>query len=337
MATAAVIGASGYLGTELLRVLSYHPDLHVTQAVSRSHPGETVASVAPQLEGYDGLRLTADPSAVDADVAFIAEPAGEAMRVAPALLDRGIRVVDLGPDYRLGTPEAYEAAYGQPHADPDHLARAVYGLPELFRDAIRSARLVANPGCYPTASLLALAPLVRDGAIAGPIVIDAKSGTSGAGSQPTASSHHPDAALTVRPYGSPSHRHAPEMRRVLATIAPDPPPIVFVPHLVPLVRGILASVYAPPSRPATADAWSDRLRTAYEGRPFVRVGAVPRLPWAAGTNRCYLSVQAADGFPVVFSALDNLGKGGAGQAVQNANLLFGWDEARGLVHSGFGV
>ena len=337
MASAAVLGASGYLGTELLRVLSYHPSLEVTSAISQSHAGEPLKSIAPQLERFGDLTLSADAQSVDADVAFLAQPAGEAMKVVPSLLERGVKVVDLGPDYRLRSAEEYARVYGRSHVDEAHLGEAAYGLPELFRDSVRRARLVANPGCYPTATLIALAPLLREGEVAGPVYVDAKSGSSGVGNSPSPASHHPDAALTIRPYGTPTHRHVPEMRRVLAEIGGAPSSLVFVPHLVPLVRGILCSIYAAPSPGSSAERWQGLLEREYHSSPFVRVGAVPKLPWAFGTNRCYLSVQSAEENPVVFSAIDNLGKGGATQAVQNANLMMGWDEAAGLAHPGFGV
>jgi N-acetyl-gamma-glutamyl-phosphate reductase len=337
MASAAIVGASGYLGSELLRVLSYHPELNVTQAVSASHGGESLGDLAPQLERFRDVPLLPDVTRVDTDVAFLAQPAGQAMQVVPQLLERGVRVVDLGPDYRLRSTDAYAQAYGLAHRDPEHLAEAVYGLPELNADAIRGARLVANPGCYPTATLIALAPLVAAGATTGPVYIDAKSGSSGVGAGLTSTSHHPESALTVLPYGTPTHRHVPEMEQALRALAPDAPPLVFVPHLVPIVRGILCSIYATPRNGGTAATWSDTLTRRYAGSPFVHVGPVPKLPWATGTNRCYLSVQSAQGAPVVFSAIDNLGKGGASQAVQNANLMFGWDQAAGLAHPGFGV
>lgn len=337
MANAAVLGASGYLGGELLRVLSYHPSLDVVAAVSSHHAGERLGDLAPNLERFADLRLLPDAGSVDADVAFLAQPAGEAMKVVPSLLERGVKVVDLGPDYRLADPATYRATYGRDHADAAHLPEAVYGLPELFGAAIRSARLVANPGCYPTATLLALAPLAATGALAGTVVVDAKSGTSGSGAQPTATSHHPEAALTILPYGAPVHRHVPEMHGVLDRLGTPVGPLVFVPHLVPLVRGILCSIYPTGAGDVDPASWEQIYRAQYAGSPFVKVGGVPRLPWAQGTNRCYLSVQRAGDRPVVFSALDNLGKGGAAQAVQNANLLLGLPESLGLAHAGFGV
>lgn len=337
MPRAAVLGATGYLGGELLRVLSQHPDLDVLGVTSQRQAGTRLGEIYPNLVKFSELVLTADAGRLDADVAFVAQPAGEAMRVVPGLLERGIKVVDLGPDYRLPDPAEYARVYGQPHADPEHLAEAVYGLTELNRAAVRGARLVANPGCYPTATLLALAPLLAAHAVEGPIVVDAKSGTSGAGATPTPTSHHPEAAGTVWPYGTPEHRHVPEMRDALGRWNGGAPPIVFVPHLVPLVRGILCSIYASSAGPFDPAAWGSIYAATYRDSPFVRVGGTPRLPWVAGTNRCFLSVQAVGEHPVVFSAIDNLGKGGATQAIQNANLLLGLDESAGLLHSGFGV
>jgi N-acetyl-gamma-glutamyl-phosphate reductase len=338
MARAAVLGANGYLGGELLRLLSFHPELELTAAVSRSQAGKTVGEVAPNTERFSDLVLRAEPEGLDVDVAFLAQGAGEAMKVVPSLLERGIRVVDLGPDYRLPLASEYARVYGREHTDPEHLAEAAYGLPELFGDSVRKARLVANPGCYPTATLLAVAPLAEAGQVGGPVVVDAKSGTSGAGAQPTPSSHHPEAALTVTPYGTPEHRHGPEMAAALGRLGGTASvPLVFVPHLVPLVRGILCSIYASPVAGADAGTWADLYAKRYLGSRFVRVGGVPKLPWAQGTNRCYLSVQFAGAAPVVFSAIDNLGKGGAGQAIQNANLMLGFDETAGLLQPGFGV
>jgi N-acetyl-gamma-glutamyl-phosphate reductase len=336
MANAAVIGASGYLGGELVRLISEHPQLTLSHVVSKSHAGEPTSEFLPNLPR---VSVVARPGAegIDADVAFLAEPAGEAMRVVPELLARGTRVVDLGPDYRLRDPSEYERTYGKPHTDPDHLAEAVYGLPELFGEQIRSARLVANPGCYPTATLLALAPLLRHQELASPIIIDAKSGTSGAGNALSETTHHPKAALSVTPYGTPRHRHLPEMAEVLSRLMERPPALVFVPHVVPLVRGILCSIYPSPAGGAKPDGWEELLRAAYGSTPFVHVGGTPHLGWAYGTNHCYLSVQRAGDASVVFSALDNLGKGGATQAIQNANLMFGWDESLGLARAGFGV
>jgi N-acetyl-gamma-glutamyl-phosphate reductase len=337
MAKVAVLGASGYLGGELLRLLAGHPHLDLAQVVSESHPGRPLSELFPNLLPDGGLTTIADPGAVDADLAFLAQPAGAAMKVVPDLLQRGIKVVDLGPDYRLPDASEYAATYGAPHTDPEHLGEAVYGLPELFGERIPAARLVANPGCYPTATLLALAPLLDAGEIGGPIVVDAKSGTSGAGSGFSSATHHPEAALTVRPYGTPRHRHLPEMRAALAAGGKKVPPLLFVPHVVPIVRGILCSIYPTPAPGAEPARWADAWRARYGAGPFVHVGGTPRLAWVQGTNRCYLSSQESDGMPVLFSALDNLGKGGAAQAVQNANLMLGRPPDEGLRTAGFGI
>jgi N-acetyl-gamma-glutamyl-phosphate reductase len=337
MAKAAVLGASGYLGGELLRLLSNHPALTLSTVVSQSGAGKTLEELYPNLAPDGHIVAQKDASAIDADVAFLAQPAGEAMKVVPSLLERGIKVVDLGPDYRLPSAELYQSTYGLVHADTEHLPEAVYGLPELFADQIRSARLIANPGCYPTATLLALAPLLRAKEIVGPIIVDAKSGTSGAGQGFSTSTHHPEAALTVHPYGTPTHRHVPEMRSVMGGLVDEVPPLVFVPHLVPVVRGILCSIYATPAGDVDPVRWANLLRAAYPGSPFVHVGGTPRLAWAQGTNLCFLSVQSAEGMPVLFSVIDNLGKGGAAQAIQNANLILGLAPDAGLRLAGFGV
>jgi N-acetyl-gamma-glutamyl-phosphate reductase len=337
MVRAAVLGASGYLGGELLRLLSQHPKIEVTQVFSRSHVGETLGDVHPNLAGPVDLKFEAEAERVDADLAFVAEPALASMKIVGPLVDRGVRVIDLGPDYRFTDPAVFRSTYGVDHADPSHLAEAVYGLPEIFREQLRTARLVANPGCYATATLLALWPLVQHQLLAGPVIVDAKSGSSGGGAAPTAASHHPEAALSVVPYGLPVHRHLPEIRTVLAQAGSEPPTITFVPHLVPLVRGILCSIYPTLSTSATSTSLAELYSTVYSGSPFVRVGGVPKLPWATGTNRCYLSATRVGEAPVVFSALDNLGKGGSAQAIQNANVLFGFDERTGLEISGFGV
>lgn len=337
MRKVAVLGASGYLGGEILRLLSFHPEFELAAVVSQSHPDRPVAELFPNLHPAPTLRTVEKLNGTAVDLAFLAQPPGEAMKVVPGLLERGIKVVDLGPDYRLPTAEQYRATYGRDHEDAAHLAEAVYGLTEWHTAQVRGARLVANPGCYPTAALLALAPLVQAGEVQGPVIIDAKSGTSGAGQGLSAATHHPEAALTVAPYGTPTHRHLPEMQRILGEFAGAAPPILFVPHLVPVVRGILCSIYPTPAAGADPKRWTEILERTYAGSPFVHVGGIPRLNWAQGTNHCYLSVQMVGGMPVVFSVLDNLGKGGSAQAIQNANLMLGLPAEVGLDFAGFGV
>ncbi len=337
----AVVGASGYLGAEAVRLLSGHPSLHLTQAVSAHHSGEPLSKILPWIPRSQDLRLASPSDPLDVDAAILALPSGESLRVVPDLLARGIRVVDLGADYRLTTPGLYEKVYGRVHTDPEGLASAVYGLTELNRERIATARLVANPGCYPTATLLALVPLARAGVLPPHVIVDAKSGTSGAGAAPGPLTHHSEAAASVTPYGDGMHRHLPEIRQALGMLAGTPahgsPGITFSPHLVPLVRGILCSIYAPGVDPTLPEPWMHVLEAAYADCPFVRLGSVPKLPWATGSNACLLHVQASPPSLVVFSAIDNLVKGGAGQALQNLNVMYGLPETTGLPLGGLGI
>jgi N-acetyl-gamma-glutamyl-phosphate reductase len=336
-----VVGASGYLGSELLRLLASHPSLRLTQAVSSSHAGETLDQVCPWLADGHEIHLGADTSKLDVDLAFLALPSGEALQRVPDLLGRGIQVVDLGADYRLKDPQEYLQFYGRPHSDLSGLEEAVYGLPEANREAIAHAKLVANPGCYPTATLLALLPLARRGLLPPHLVVDAKSGSTGAGAAPSAQTHHPQVGASVNPYGGGKHRHTPEIRQALDAFAPAPEggrgtQITFVPHLVPVVRGLLCSIYAPGVEDEQLSQWAPALHQDYDAAPFVRVGPVPRLPWAVGSNRCYLASEPSPPSGVVYSVLDNLVKGGAGQAIQNANLMLGLPETEGLPLGGLG-
>lgn len=332
-----IAGVTGYLGGELARLLSVHPSLSLVGAVSRSAAGKTLADCCPYLPDGKSTPVHENPSELDCDLAFLALPSGEAMRHVPGLLERGIRVIDLSADYRLKDPQEYERTYGAPHADPEGLERSVYGLTEPFRDAIRGASLVANPGCYPTAFLLPALPLIRAGWQPEHLVVDAKSGTSGAGAAPTAGTHHPTVAGDVHPYGGGHHRHLPEIRQEIARGTGRAPAITFVPHLVPIVRGILCSIYAPGVSPEAVPKLAEVLASAYGTEPFVRIGPVPHIPWAVGSNRCDIGIEASEGAAVIFSVIDNLLKGGAGQAVQNANLMLGRPEAEGLPVGGLGL
>ena len=334
------MGASGYLGSEALRLLAQHPDLKLTHAVSSHHAGEKLGSLCPWLSSGRDLVLTSDASAMDVDVALLALPSGEAPALVPGLLERGIRVVDMGPDYRLKDPEVYQATYGRPHADLDHLPEAVYGLTELAREEVAKARLIANPGCYPTATLLALLPLAREKLLPPHIIVDAKSGTSGAGTTPGPLTHHPQAGASVNAYGEGKHRHGPEIRQALTLLGgamgEDASQVTFVPHIVPVVRGILCTIYAPGVPAGAVESWTETLAQTYADSPFVRLGPVPKLPWVQGSNACQLATQAAPPSVVLFSAIDNLVKGGAGQAIQNANLMMGLPETAGLPQGGLG-
>jgi N-acetyl-gamma-glutamyl-phosphate reductase len=334
-----VVGASGYGGAELLRLLAAHPAAELAAVAAHSQAGEPVAALFPNLPGERRF----DPVDVDRlgalDLVFLATPHGPALDLAPALVDAGARVVDLSAAFRLA-PDAFATWYGEPHPAPARTAAggpgapqdptaAVYGLTEHHRDAVRDARLVANPGCYPTASLLGLLPL-RDLVVRGSVVIDAKSGTSGAGrgakDHLTFSHVHGDLAA----YGAPRHRHTGEIEQWSGL-----GPLSFTPHLVPMSRGLLATVYATLRDGVTRDDVQDRLAAAYDDEPFVHVlppGSFPHTKALAGSNGAQLSavVDERTGRVVVTSAIDNLGKGAAGQALQNANLMLGLDETTGL-------
>ncbi len=339
--TVGVVGANGFLGSEAIRLLASHPSFGLTQATSAHHGGKRLSEVAPWLPPSVDLTLTTNAEELDVDAALLALPPGEALSIVPGLLSRGIRVVDMGADYRLKAPGLYEDTYARAHTDPEGLGQAAYGLTELNRDAIRAAKLVANPGCYPTATLLALVPLAKKGLLPPHVIVDAKSGTSGAGASPTPSTHHPQAGASVTPYGEGKHRHLPEIREALGRLSSHgeqgSSEITFYPHLVPLVRGILCSIYAPGVPVEHSASWAATLQGEYSQSPFVRVGPVPKLPWTAGSNSCLISVQSSPPSLVLFSTLDNLVKGGAGQAIQNLNVMFGLPETAGLPLGGLGI
>ncbi|HHQ42267.1 MAG TPA: N-acetyl-gamma-glutamyl-phosphate reductase [Chromatiales bacterium] len=332
----AIVGGTGYTGAELLRLLVRHPQVEVACVTSRQAAGQPVAEVFPSLRGHVDLAYVAPDEAplADVDLVFFATPNGTAMRQAPALLEAGVRVVDLAADFRLRDPEEWARWYGEPHACPELLAEAAYGLPELFREEIRGARLVANPGCYPTAVTLGLVPLLEAGlADATRLVADAKSGASGAGRRAREDLLLAEAADSVRAYAVPGHRHHPEIVQTLARFAEEPVGLTFVPHLMPMVRGIHATLYAELRDPA-ADLQSV-YEARYAGEPFVDVmpaGAHPETRSARGANVCRIAVHRPAGGEraVVLSVIDNLVKGAAGQAVQNMNLMLGLPETLGL-------
>lgn len=324
---------------ELVRLLCRHPDVELTVLTSQSYVGQPFWRVYPSLFRYVELECadsTPELVAAEADVAFVALPHGHAMGVAAALLDKGCRVVDLGADFRFREKQTYEQWYRIPHTAPELLPAAVYGLPEWYRERIRTASLVANPGCYPTGALLALLPLVRAGWIdLRGIVVDAKSGVSGAGRVTTLTTHYGECNENLRPYSVPGHRHVPEMEQELSLIAQAEVRIAFTPHLVPMTRGILCTVYATPLRTVSATDILNLYRETYRDEPFVRVlpdGMLPQTKAVAGSNYCDLAaaVDARTGRVILFSAIDNLVKGAAGQAVQNMNIMCRLPETRGL-------
>ncbi len=328
---AGVVGGSGYLGAELLRLLAGHPDIEVAVAQAESSAGDLVAHAYPGLaSAYPDMRFGAiDPQALGGcDVVFVAVPSGRSQAVVAEATRVAGCVVDLGADFRLKDPDAYPAWYGFVHSCPELLAEAVYGLPELDRGPLHGARLVAAPGCYVTAAVLALAPLLRAGVVAPhPVVVDAASGTSGAGKAPTAATHHASVNESFVAYKLAGHRHTPEMEQATGAT------ILFTPHLAPMTRGILATCYAHAVGPSSTEDVLGVLREAYAGEPFVKVVEDPPATRDTyGTNVARLTARhdPRTGLTVVLAALDNLTKGGAGQAIQAANLALGLDETAGL-------
>lgn len=336
MIRVSILGATGYSALELIKLLLRHPEVQIAALTSRQEGSPTIASVHPSLQGRLALRCeNLEPAAVAerSDCVFCCLPHGVVTRWVPPLLAAGVRVIDLSADYRLRDPAVYEKWYHQPHGDVEHLPQAVYGLPELFRDSIRGAQLVANPGCYPTTAALALAPLLKAGLIEPHgIIIDAKSGVSGAGREPKLTTHYPECNESISAYGVGNHRHTPEIEQTLSAACGTAVEVIFTPHLVPMDRGILSTSYALPRGEASEAELKQALRTFYDGEPFVRV--VDHLPGtkdSAHTNFCDVTVRRVKGRVLTVSCEDNLIKGASGQAVQNMNLMFGLKETAGLL------
>ncbi len=338
MVRAAVLGASGYTGGELLRLLAVHPEIEVEVATSREYAGKPIHAAHPHLRGFYQIRYTRlDTSRVlDVDLAFNALPHGVAVEYTGMLVDHGIRVVDLSADYRLKDPGEYERWYGFQHPREDLLSQAVYGLPELHREEIRGARLVASPGCNATAAILALAPAAVAGLIGDRVVVDVKAGSSEGGSKPRKGSHHPEREGAARPYSASGHRHEAEVEQEVSRLAGHRVTASLVPHAVSMIRGVLASAHL-----WVEDLDPMTLRRGYArvfgGERFIRVapeGWVVDVKNVAGSNIVDVgySYDGRTGRLTLFAALDNLIRGAAGQAIQSANLMLGLDEGLGLLY-----
>jgi N-acetyl-gamma-glutamyl-phosphate reductase len=332
MIRVAILGASGYVGGELMRLIAAHPAMEVGVAFGASNAGQRVEAVHPHLAlAYPDINFAAWDSTLlrGCDLIFAALPHGETQRLAEELLAPGIPFVDLGADFRLDSAAEFERWYGEPHARPDLLAGFIYGLPEFFREAIKGSKRVAAPGCYPTAASLALRPLVEAGAIEKhDIVVDAASGVSGAGRTANAGAHFCAVDGNFRAYGLLNHRHTAEMEMVSGAS------VLFTPHLMPASRGILATCYAKATGPSDPLAI---LCDAYAGEAFVHVGeTAPETKWATGSNAAFLTARYHErtGTIIALAAIDNLGKGAAGQMIQCANLMLGLDEGAGLSNMG---
>lgn len=338
MIRAAVVGATGYAGAELVRLLTGHPGVVLTMITSRQYAGTPFARVYPSLAGC--IDLVCEPLSMKAlcekaDVIFTALPHKIPMSIVPELIDKGKKVIDLSADFRFKDQAVYEAHY-QPHEANHLLDQAVYGLCELYRDDITTAALVGNPGCYPTSALLPLVPLLKKQLVdARGIIIDAKSGVSGAGRSLSLGSHYCQVNESFKAYKVASHRHNPEIEAILSDAAQVPLPVTFTPHLVPMTRGMLTTTYAGLKTGVAAAGVRDCLMDAYENEPFVRLVDDDQLPdtlHVHGTNCCEIGFRIDErcGRLVLISAIDNLGKGAAGQAVQNMNLMCGLEETAGL-------
>ncbi len=335
MLRAGIVGASGYTGAELMRILAGHPELEVEVATAGQYAGTGIASLYPSLAGrYGGDFVAYEPGLLDScDVVFSCLPHGESMKVVAEAVSAGRKVVDLSADFRLPA-DVYAEWYELDHTSPDLLDDAVYGLCELNRDEIAGASLVANPGCFPTASLLGLYPLAKAGMIAGTVIIDAKTGISGAGRKLTLPTHFSQASDSITPYAVSGHRHAPEISLCLQEMTAGPVKMVFTPHLAPMDRGILSTMYVPLQQSAKPAEVRAAFQEAFSGEPFVQLlqeGAYPQTKAVRGGNSCHVAVEVSGaGVAIVMSAIDNLVKGASGQAVQSANIMFGMDEKLGL-------
>lgn len=345
MTKAAVVGATGYAGAELVRLLAGHPDVDLTMITSRQYAGERFDAIYPALAGQLALRCEtydAQKICAAADVIFLALPHKLPMAFVPELIAQGKKVVDLSADFRFQDAAVYEAAY-QPHCARELLKISVYGLCEVYADRIRTADLVGNPGCYPTSVLLPLVPLLKAGWLnPATLIADSKSGVSGAGRSLSLTAHFCEVHGSFKAYKVAEHRHAPEMNAVLSETAGVPGHITFVPHLVPMSRGMQTTIYADLQEKVTADDVRSCLEAFYGEKPFVRIRPDGRPPDSAhvrGTNYCDIGFKLDPGANrlILLSAIDNLVKGAAGQAVQNMNLMCGVDETAGLLQMPFPI
>ncbi|OAS14486.1 N-acetyl-gamma-glutamyl-phosphate reductase [Paenibacillus oryzisoli] len=337
---AAIIGATGYGGAELIRLLQAHPLVQITSVISTSNAGAPLAEHFPHLQEIvvDILDvLDVDLIAGKADVVFLATPAGVSAGLSPQLIEAGLKVIDISGDLRLKSASDYEKWYKKPAASEEALARSIYGLSEVFGDEVKGSDLIANPGCYPTATLLGLIPAVEAGWIdPSTIIIDAKSGVSGAGRGLGLGAHYSEVNENLSAYKINKHQHIPEIEQALSRIAGKPVVTTFTTHLVPMTRGIMATMYATLTGEHTAEAFIEKYQQYYEGRKFVRIrplGKYPSTKEVMGSNYCDIgfAVDERTGRVTIVSVIDNVVKGAAGQAIQNLNIMQGWDETTGLL------
>lgn len=335
----AIVGATGYTGEELVRILVDHPKAQITSLTAKIDQPRDIAQIFPELSGKISMvcdNLVVDEVTTKCDLAYLALPHRVSMEVAPKFLKADVKVVDLSADYRLKDVGTYEKWYGAKHKDPELVARAVYGLPELYRDEIKKAELVANPGCYPTSIILACAPLIKEGLIdLSQIAAGSYSGLTGAGRRTSMELQFSEVSQNLRAYKVDQHQHAPEIDQELTKLAGCKVKITFVPHLAPISRGILSTIYLRKKEDLSLDQVIKLFSDFYNGEPFVRIkasGSFPQVRDVVGTNYCDIGCWTERARPniIVVSAIDNLTKGAAGQAVQNMNIMCGFQETLGL-------
>ena len=334
MIRVAIIGASGYTGAESIRIILRHSEAELTYLTALPEECGAVEDVFPQFKGRCEMQiepLDLDKLAGLADVALCCLPHKVSMGFVPKLLDAGLKVIDFSADYRIKDVAVYEKFYVK-HTDTGNLKHAAFGLPELFRDRIKNATLVANPGCYPTGASLAIAPLLKNDLIEiESIIVNSVTGTSGAGNKPSGKFHFPNMNENLFPYGTGTHRHMPEIEQIASDVAGKNVTVLFQPHVGPFDRGILSTVYCVPTGKATNEQLDRLYRDFYAGEPFVQIRReAPAVKDVAGTNYCHIFPASVKGRIVSFSAIDNLVKGASGQAIQNMNIIFGLEETMGL-------
>jgi len=334
----SVVGASGYTGFELVKIFLKHPKVEIASLTVRSDVGKPFSELFPALKGRCELQCSAiDVQKIknESDVIFFGLPHKTSMKIIPEFLDSGKKIIDLSADYRLDSEDVYKQAYGVNHSDKGNLPEFVYGLPEFNREKIRQSNTVANPGCFPTGIELALMPVLQSGLIkTDSIIADSKTGISGGGKTPKPAFHFPESNENVAAYKVASHQHAPEIAQELSKMAGKAVKIVFVPHLIPMTRGIYNTVYAELTEPMTVDDLQELYLKRYENEPFLRLmstGKTPEIKHVAYTNYCDIGLAVSGKRLILMSAIDNLIKGAAGQAAQNMNVMMGLDETLGLI------
>ena len=339
MVRVGIVGATGYTGLELLRICSHHPEVEIIWATSDSYSGVELEKYCPAWQGRAGMvfeKPDLEKMAREVDIVFLGLPHGVAMDYVPTILPHA-KVIDLGADFRIQNLEVYERCYGLNHKTPSIVREAIYGIPEIYRQQIKEARIIANPGCYPTSIIIPLYPLLKNHIIQPEIIADSKSGVTGAGKKPTEITHFCEVDENFKAYKIGEHRHQPEIQEQLSQAFGNPVEVIFTPHLLPIKRGILSTIYAQMEPSLSEKEMWDILNKFYQDEPWVRIypiGQFPELKWVLGSNFCDIGIKKVDEKHVVIvSALDNLTKGASGQAVQNMNILFGIDERVGLPNS----